>query len=165
MLAVRMIHARKTSIEATADILMQSTGWVRYWLRGYDDGGLDGLRDLLRFGRPRSVPSEALNRIIIGIPSSRITRLRLQQIIHERASTKLHITYIRKIMHSYSLSSKTSEASHQQGHHKILLINTCWSTPVGRASSATLLKKVVGLKRRLKIVVRACRKRSSVGGT
>ena len=84
MLAVRMVHVRKRSVEDTADLLMQSPDWVRYWIRRYDRG-LDGLRDLPRCGRPRSIPASTLNRIIFELGSSRITPVMLQQVIHAKA--------------------------------------------------------------------------------
>ena len=51
MLAVRMVYVRKAGIDETAAHLMRSARWVRNWLRRYDEGGLEGLRDLLRSGR------------------------------------------------------------------------------------------------------------------
>ena len=51
MLAACMVYVRKAGIDETAVHLMQSARWVRNWLRRYDEGGLDSLRDLLRSGR------------------------------------------------------------------------------------------------------------------
>ena len=51
MLAACMVYVRKAGIDETAAHLMQSARWVRNWLRRYDEGGLDSLRDLLRSGR------------------------------------------------------------------------------------------------------------------
>jgi len=53
MLAVRMVRVRNLSVEEAVDYLMQCPNWVRNWLRRYDEGGPDGLRDLPRSGRPR----------------------------------------------------------------------------------------------------------------
>ena len=46
ILAVRMVDVRKAGIDETAAHLMRSARWVRKWLRRYDEGGFDGLRNL-----------------------------------------------------------------------------------------------------------------------
>ena len=51
MLAVHMVYARKAGMDETATHLMRSVRWVRNRLRRYDEGGLEGLRDLPRSGR------------------------------------------------------------------------------------------------------------------
>ena len=56
MLAVHTVYVRKAGIDETAAHLMRSARWVRNWLHRYDEGGLDGLRDLPRSGRPRRIP-------------------------------------------------------------------------------------------------------------
>ena len=46
------VYVRKADIDETAAHLMRSARWVRNWLHRYDEGGLEGLRDLPRSGRP-----------------------------------------------------------------------------------------------------------------
>ena len=46
MVAVRMVRVLDISVEETASILVHCPTWVRDWLRRYDEGGLEGLRDL-----------------------------------------------------------------------------------------------------------------------
>ena len=62
--AVHMIRVRKKGISETATDLMQSERWVHDWLKQYDEGGLDSLRDLLRPGRPRAIPQEMISGIV-----------------------------------------------------------------------------------------------------
>ena len=64
MLAVHMVYARKAGIDETAAHLMRSSRWVRNWLHRYDEGGLEGLLDLPRSGRPRRIPRETIEQII-----------------------------------------------------------------------------------------------------
>ena len=64
MLAVHMVYVRKAGIDETAAHLMRSARWVRNWLRRYDEGGLEGLWDLPRSGRPRRIPRETIEQII-----------------------------------------------------------------------------------------------------
>ena len=46
MVAVRMVRVLDISVEETASILVRCPTWIRDWLRRYDEGGLEGLRDL-----------------------------------------------------------------------------------------------------------------------
>ena len=64
MLAVHMVYVRKAGIDETAAHLMRSARWVHNWLHRYDEGGLEGLRDLPRSGRPRRIPRETIEQII-----------------------------------------------------------------------------------------------------
>ena len=64
MLAVHMVYVRKAGIDETAARLMRSARWVRNWLRRYDEGGLEGLWDLPRSGRPRRIPHETIEQVI-----------------------------------------------------------------------------------------------------
>ena len=119
MLAVHTVYVRKTGIDDTAAHLMRSARWVRNWLHRYDEGGLDGLRDLPRSGRPRRIPRETIEQIVNKTVQPKGTPAGLQKRIHEETGTKLHITYIRKIMRMHDLSPKESQrVSHQQGRQK-----------------------------------------------
>ena len=46
MITVRMVRARNIAVDETADILIRCPSWVRNWLRRYDEGVFEGLRDL-----------------------------------------------------------------------------------------------------------------------
>ena len=48
ILAAYMVCVRKKNIGETATVLMQSERWVHDWLKRYDEGSFDGLRDLPR---------------------------------------------------------------------------------------------------------------------
>ena len=89
-----------------------SARWVHDWLKRYDQGGLEGLRDLPRPGRPRSVPPEKINEIIDGMILSGCTPVALQERIREESGVKLHITYVRKLMCKRGLSPKVPKRVH-----------------------------------------------------
>ena len=112
ILAVHMVRVRKKGIDETAADLMQSERWVHNWLRRYDEGGLDNLRDLPRPGRPRAVPQETIDRIIDEMIPAGCTPAALQGRIHREAGRKLHITYIRKMMRNRGLSTKRLQKVH-----------------------------------------------------
>ncbi len=112
MVSVRMVRVRNMSVEETADIQGRSPNWVRNWLRRFDDGGLQGLRDLPRCGRPRKISRDIMDGIIARASCRRITPSELQENIRKDAGVKLHITYVRKIMHQHNLSPKAPRKIH-----------------------------------------------------
>ena len=57
-----MVRVRKKDIGEMVADLMQSEKWVRD--RDGMTGGLDGIRDLPRLGRPRAILQETISRII-----------------------------------------------------------------------------------------------------
>ena len=83
MVAVRMVRVRNMPVEETADILVRCPTWVRNRLRRYDEGGLEGLRDLPRCGRPRRILRNVMDEIIANVAGCRITPMGLQQYILE----------------------------------------------------------------------------------
>ena len=112
MLAVHMVHVRKMSISDTADILLQADRWVYRWMRRYEEGGLEGLRDLPRSGRPPKISPEAMDGILDKVDRFKTTPAELQQVIHRETGTKMHRTNVRKIMQKYGLSPKGSQRVH-----------------------------------------------------
>ncbi len=112
MVVVRMVRVCNMSVKETADIQGRSPNWVRNWLRRFDDGGLQGLRDLPRCGRPRRIPQDVIDGIIAKASCCKITPSELQQKIHKDTGVKLHITYVRKIMHRQNLSPKAPRKVH-----------------------------------------------------
>ena len=112
MVAVRMVRVLNMSVDETAKIQVRCPNWVRNWLRRFDDGGLQGLRDLPRCGRPRKIPRDVIDGIIARASCGRITPSELQQKIRKDAGVKLHITHVRKIMHQHNLSPKAPRRVH-----------------------------------------------------
>ena len=60
MVAARMIHVLNMSVEETVNLQVHCPTWIRDWLRRYDEGGLEGLRDLPRCGRPEEFHQTSL---------------------------------------------------------------------------------------------------------
>ena len=46
IIAVNIVCRQGKSIEDTADSLMQSPAWVSKWVKRFEEGGIDALRDL-----------------------------------------------------------------------------------------------------------------------
>ena len=83
VVTVRMVRVRNMPVEETADILVRCPTWIRDWLRRYDEGGLEGLRDLPRCGLPRRIPLNVIDGIIAKMSSCKITPQELQQSIRK----------------------------------------------------------------------------------
>ena len=112
MVAVRMVRVRNMSVSETADIQGRCPNWVHNLLRRYDEGGLEGLRDLPRSGRPRRILRDTLDGIMAKVAYCGIIPVDLQQRIRKETGVKLHITYVRKIMRQYNLSPKAPQKVH-----------------------------------------------------
>ena len=112
MVAVRMVRVFDMSVEETASIQVHCPTWVRNRLRRYDEGGLEGLRDFPRCGRPRIIPRNVMDEIIANVAGCRITPMGLQQYIRAQTGTIFHITYVRKIMRLHNLSPKVAQKIH-----------------------------------------------------
>ena len=112
MVAVHMVRVRNLSIGETAANLMRSERWVHTWLERFDAGGLDGLRDLPRPGRPPKIPHEIMARIIGQAVQPKCTPRELQKIIREETGIGLYITNVRKAMRRHGLTPKVPQKVH-----------------------------------------------------
>ena len=112
MVTARMVRARNMSVSETADIQGRCPNWVHNLLRRYDEGGLEGLRDLPRSGRPRRILRDTLDGIMAKVAYCGIIPVDLQQRIRKETGVKLHITYVRKIMRQYNLPPKAPQKVH-----------------------------------------------------
>lgn len=104
MVAVNMVCMDNESIRHTADSLMRCPNWVAMWAERFKEGGVAALRDLPRPSRPRKVERGEMERIMGEAARSRITAVALQQDIRQKTGAAFHITYVRKLMHEYSLT-------------------------------------------------------------
>ena len=119
MIAVRMVRARNISVDETADILIRCPSWVRNWLRRYDEGGLEGLRDLPRCGRPRRILRNVMDEIIANVAGCRITPMGLQQYIRAQTGTRTS-HHVRQEDNApvQPVSKGSAEDTHQQGRQE-----------------------------------------------
>ena len=86
MVAVRMVHVLNMSVDETTHLQVHCPTWVRDWLRRYDEGGLEGLQDLPRCGRPRRILRNVMDEIITNVAGCHITddllRMRTASVQH-----------------------------------------------------------------------------------
>ena len=112
MLAVLMILKDGKDIQYTAKTLHHCTNWVRRWVSRFEEHGIDGLYDIPRSGRPRTISQTRMDCIMSKAMLTLFTPVMLQQTIFHSTGVKFHITHIRKIMHSYGMSAKTTQKYH-----------------------------------------------------
>ena len=74
MLAVHMVYVRKAGIDETAVRLMRSAGWVRNWLRRYDERGLDDLRIFPKQQVHADPPLRGIIRLHTGVPLGKVAK-------------------------------------------------------------------------------------------
>ena len=79
MVAVRMVRVLNISVEETADIQVRYHMWVRDRLRRYDEGCLEGFRDLPRCRRPRGISRSIMDDMVANVAGLRITPVGMQQ--------------------------------------------------------------------------------------
>ena len=108
--AVNMVCRQGKSIQDAADTLLRSPAWVSKWVKRFEEGGIDALRDLSRIGRPRKIKLEKVQRIINKM--DKITPAMLNEQIQNKTKVKYHITAVRKILHTLNMSPKTSNRIH-----------------------------------------------------
>jgi len=112
MAAVNMAHYNRESAQHVADSLMQCPNWVLMWVRRFEEGGIDALRDLPRSGRPPRIDGAAMDNILSEAGRAKTTPAELRQKIWQETGILHHITYVRKLMYRAGLSVKTATLVH-----------------------------------------------------
>ena len=111
--AVLTVLGTGTSAEQVAELLEVDPTSVRRWVRNFEEGGPEALRDLPRTGRPPGISAGQLDRCMQwAFEQEGVTPSQLQQHIAEETGRTFHITYIRKLMHEYGLSQMAATRVH-----------------------------------------------------
>jgi len=112
MLAVLMVLKEGKELQYTAKSLYHCTNWVRKWVDRFEEYGLDGLYDLPKSGRPKTISQNKMDSIMSKAMLTLFTPAMLQQTIFHSTGVKFHITHVRKIMHQYGMSAKSAQKYH-----------------------------------------------------
>ena len=75
MVAIYTMYVLDMSVNEIARIQVLYPTWVRNRLRRYAE---EGLRNLLRCGRPRKIPCSVMNNMIVSVVGCRITPVEMQ---------------------------------------------------------------------------------------
>ena len=112
MAAVNMVCMRGKSIRDAADDLMRCPNWVSFWVKRFEEGGIDALRDLPRSGRPPKAPVKKV-RNIVSKAGSVTTPKKLLHYIQDKLNVTYDISTVRKIMNRIGMSPKTAQLVHE----------------------------------------------------
>ncbi len=108
MAAVNMAYYNQESTQHVADSLMQCPNRALTWVRRFEEGGIDALRDLPRSGRPPRIDRATMDNMLSEAGQSKTTPAKLRQKIRREAGIIFHVTYVRKLMCRAGLSAKTA---------------------------------------------------------
>ena len=113
ILLVRRVTSDRQHIELAAQQLHRSRSWAYKWHKRYRDegGGLEGLKDKPRIGRP-SVADESMMMEIRKELANSITGWDFRQVmdvIQRRTGVKYHEVHIRRLLHKWGFVPKVPQ--------------------------------------------------------
>ena len=94
--------------------LHRSRFWTSFWLRRYREGGVEGLNDKPREGRPPKLSKEVQMEIKKEISSrgQGWTTDQVTQLIAEKGKVKYHFTHVYRLMHKWGFKEKVPQRRH-----------------------------------------------------
>jgi transposase len=102
ILLIRRIVDDKQHIEDVAKELHRWRAWAYKWYKRYnDDGGLDGLKDKSRSGRPPDVPKEVMIKIQKELVESNTgwDFRQVMDLIYGKTGVRYHEVHIYRLLH------------------------------------------------------------------
>lgn len=105
-------------IRASTDALGGADGTVRLWITRFNDGGLEGLRDRRRGGRPATYSAEQVGELVaasltdpqeLGLPFGSWTLDRLAAYRHEQKGIAMQRSRIGEILQAEGLRGRKQE--------------------------------------------------------
>ena len=109
ILLVRRIVDDKQHIEDVAKELHRCRAWVYKWYKRYnEDGGLDGLKDQPRTGRPPDVPKEIMVKIRQELAESNTgwDFRQVMDLIYKKTEVRYHEVHIYRLLHKWGFKPK-----------------------------------------------------------
>lgn len=95
--------------------LHRSKPWASYWLERFsEEGGVDGLRDKPRSGRPTKLPSEVALQIRKELSESKQgwTTKQVGELIAREGKTSYHYTHVYRLLHRWGFKQKVPRKRH-----------------------------------------------------
>lgn len=113
ILLVRRVRYDKHEAASVAENELNKTRtWAYKWLHRFDkDGGLDGLKDKTRSGRPPSVPEDVMIKIRQELSDSN-TGWDFRQVIdliYRKTGVKYHEVHIYRLLHKWGFKPKVPQ--------------------------------------------------------
>lgn len=109
LLLVIRIAIDKQHIESVASELHKSRAWAYKWYKRYnDEGGLEGLGDKPRSGRPSFMNEEEIMQIRTELSASNTgwNTKEVMDLIQTKTGIKYHEDHIRRLLHQWGFSLK-----------------------------------------------------------
>jgi transposase len=112
ILLIRRIVEDKQHIEDVAKELHRCRAWAYKWYKRYnDDGGLDGLKDKSRSGRPPDVPKEVMIKIQKELVESNTgwDFRQVMDLIYGKTGVRYHEVHIYRLLHKWGFKPKVPQ--------------------------------------------------------
>lgn len=112
LLLIIRVSSDKQHIKAVALELHRSRAWAYKWYKRYnDEGGLEGLRDKPRNGRPPLLDEDEIMKIRTELSTSKTgwDTKEVMDIIKKKTGVKYHEVHIRRLLHQWGFSLKAPE--------------------------------------------------------
>ena len=109
LLLIIRVSSDKQHIKAVALELHRSRAWAYKWYKRYnDEGGLKGLRDKPRSGRPSFMDEDEIMKIRTELSTSKTgwDTKEVMDIIKKKTGVKYHEVHIRRLLHHWGFSQK-----------------------------------------------------------
>lgn len=94
--------------------LNRSSPWAFYWLKRYDEDGIEGLKDKPKSGRHPELSAEIEYRIktILGESNTGWTTKQIEELIIEESGIKYHHTHIYRVVKKWGFKQKVPRKVH-----------------------------------------------------
>ena len=109
ILLIRRVRTDKKEASNIAEKEFHRSRWWAYkWLKRFDNGGLEGLKNKHRSGRPPEMSEEtsAMIRRELSENQSGWMAKEVMNLIHERTGVKYHEVHIYRLLHRWGFSPK-----------------------------------------------------------
>jgi transposase len=113
LLVLNVVYYGKVAAHVAKDI-HRSKGWTTYWLKRYDEEGMEGLKDRPKSGRHPELPKEIEYRIKTTLRESNQgwTTKQVEELIIRESGVNYNHNYIYTILHRWGFRQKVPRKVH-----------------------------------------------------
>jgi transposase len=112
LLLMRRVKLDGMEASKVAEKELSRTRWWAYkWLRGFNEHGLEGLKDHQRSGRPPKISEKRMHRIkqkVIENPSGWQVK-QVMDLIYKNTGIRYHEVHVRRMLHQWGMSPKVPQ--------------------------------------------------------
>jgi putative transposase len=108
LLITRVRMDKKEASSVAENEFHRSRWWAYKWLKRFDNGGLEGLKNKHRSGRPPEVSEETSAMILKELSENQSGWMakEVMNLIYERTGVKYHEVHIYRLLHKWGFSPK-----------------------------------------------------------